>query len=212
MLFTKREEVQLKNCQIIPYYVSYKGMNCLQKAVGCEENLSDRIPAELKEAEDAYREQILPAIRKYNSRAIKEGKAVCIPVFSGHSMGGMLAHAMGAKFRRMSFGFMPLGHGNGIRHDFVGNENWQSANGTDADSHISLITEGDWVSDPKSASAAYLRLPPGKRYVIPWTLDSDKLNKEKGFRGLESRIIHRLHNANLQHFLNPLILPDYGRS
>ncbi len=78
----------------------------------------------------------------------------------GHSLGGMIAHAMGAKYNQASICFNPLGTGKGVRN-FIGEEQCKQANDANhANCHQSFVANEDWVSDDQhSKIAAFIKKP-----------------------------------------------------
>jgi hypothetical protein len=163
----------------------------LKDAVNCGENLADRVPPILKNCAAKFTE-FSEKISLANIEAKKNGQPIRIPVFAGHSMGGLIAQAMGAKFQRTSYVFNPLGIGDGVRNDFIGEENYNQANGNDGRSHVAIITAGDWVSDPRCASAKVLRPQLGTRIILPCLRDGKP----------ESNEMHNAFSGNLQMFLS----------
>jgi hypothetical protein len=95
-----------------------------------------------------------------------------VPIFTGHSMGGMLAHTVGAKHNYASIGFNPLGLGEGIRLfiDKGDRERCKRANDVaHAECHPSFVMRGDWVSDERGSKVARLLVKKpyiGQRYIM----------------------------------------------
>ncbi|MDR0740780.1 MAG: lysophospholipase [Puniceicoccales bacterium] len=82
-----------------------------------------------------------------------------VPIFTGHSMGGMLAHAMGAKYNYASVGFNPLGLGEGVRRFIDKGDRGRCKRANDvayAECHPSFAMRGDWVSDERGSKVARL--------------------------------------------------------
>jgi hypothetical protein len=170
MIFTADEISFLEanpNIRIAPYMIPYTPMSGLQDAIDCEQNLAGSVPDSLPTYENEYSDVICLKIENQNQK-VREGlsRTFHCPVLVGYSMGGMTCHALGAKYNRMSIAFNPLGHGDGVKK-WVGTGDWDRANGIAARSHQTYITEGDYVSDPQHASAAFFREVPGIRYILP---------------------------------------------
>jgi hypothetical protein len=181
MRFTDEERTSLRgsHCRIAPYIIPYGGQHNFWDRLNCEDNLSNCIPPNLIESEKELL-GILLYVRAHNEEVLRNDKGVFwCPVLGGHSMGAMIAHALAAKHRLMSFGFNPFGLGRGVELDFVGKDLMALANGAEAASHISIIVRGDWVSDPTSASSIVHRPPPGERFLIPCVLDVEGIRKKK---------------------------------
>jgi hypothetical protein len=168
MIFTADETAFLRShpdVSIAPYIVPYSCMQGLQDAIDCEQNLTGSVPDSLPAYEREYLDVICPKIDDLNQERAVSRTFYC-PVLVGLSMGGMMCHALGAKYGRMSIAFNPLGHGSGVK-EWVGIDRWNGAYGTDAQSHLTIITEGDTISDPRHASATLLRGVPGTRRILP---------------------------------------------
>lgn len=74
-------------------------------------------------------------------------------------MGGMLAHAMGAKYNYASVGFNPLGLGEGVRRFIDKGDRGRCKRANDvayAECHPSFAMRGDWVSDERGSKVARL--------------------------------------------------------
>jgi hypothetical protein len=106
-----------------------------------------------------------------------------VPIFIGLSMGGMLAHAVGAEHNCASIGFNPLGLGEGVR-EFIDRHavgSCKQANDVaHAECHPSFAMVGDWVSDEEGSKVASLFVKKpyiGQRYMMP-------ILEESGLRGM----------------------------
>ncbi|MDR2664621.1 MAG: hypothetical protein LBB14_03840 [Puniceicoccales bacterium] len=169
LLFTDEETECIREnpqIRIAPCMISYGPMTNFRDGVNCMKNLGNKISDEMIAYAEEYHSLFSEKIKKHNDEVFRAGNGTFLcPVFSGFSKGGMVAHALGVKFGRMSVGFNPLGHGDEVK-EFAGIDSWKTANGEQKRSHVSIIIEGDWVSDPQYAYSAFYRPPPGERYII----------------------------------------------
>jgi hypothetical protein len=201
ILFTGEEERQCQNRKVVPFFIPYDPLQAsTYDVIECEENLVGSVSEKFTDYDEEYR-RISKVIRDHNEEAAKNGGDIWAPVFVGLSKGGMAAHAMGAKYRRMSIAFNPFGIGEGVRRNFIGIANCKLADYGESKSHLSLITAGDWVSDPRSigsslTTAAIFRPTLGRRVVLPCKLDlPESGRKARAFR------IHNDVEQNFSRFL-----------
>ncbi len=115
-------------------------------------NIMDLTPKSIEHA-DHLVQKVIEKVN--NDNANKDIPYVVLML--GHSLGGMVAHSMGAKYNCASLGFNPLGIGEGIRDTIIGKDKVEQANDDEhANCHQSYIAEKDWVSDDEGFAVAKL--------------------------------------------------------
>ncbi|MDR2664631.1 MAG: hypothetical protein LBB14_03890 [Puniceicoccales bacterium] len=164
---------QLNTVQNVrPAVLWFDGMHDSSDEHQCIINLTGGVPAILYDYEEFVRDQ-LERIAEYNKNPGHTTKIV--PIFSGHSMGAMIATAIAAKEHYGSVGLNGLGLGRGIRERFVGKENMQWVDGN-PNAMLWLQEEKDDTSDP-SVSPIY-RAHPGKvfRFAASRSVEAEENN------------------------------------
>ncbi|MDR1366810.1 MAG: hypothetical protein LBJ13_02795 [Puniceicoccales bacterium] len=162
-LITPEKAQELKSQGIrdfTPLYIAFKPTTSASDVGADVRNIADGVPQNVRDADILAKtliDHLVPGV---------------VPVFTGHSMGGMLAHAVGAKHNCASIGFNPLGLGEGVR-EFIdeggGNRCEQANDVTHAECHPSFAMRGDWVSDGKGSKVARLFVKKpyiGQRYML----------------------------------------------
>lgn len=111
-------------------------------------NIANGLPVAMGYA-DKFVKQALDKIQIINEN-IGNNEVPLSPIIIGHSMGGLFAQAMGAKYDCPSIGFNPLRLGKGAIN-FVQEKNIERANSRKrANTHINVVMKGDWVAHPQN--------------------------------------------------------------
>jgi hypothetical protein len=159
----KARELQSQNpplTDFTPMYVVFRPTQSVADMKADIENIRNGVPQNVRDA-DALAQAIISNV-----------EPGVVPIFTGHSMGGMLAHAVGAKHNCASIAFNPLGLGEGVRKfidEGAGNRCGQANDAAHAECHSSFVMRGDWVSDEKGSlvAKAVVKKPYiGQRYVM----------------------------------------------
>jgi hypothetical protein len=188
----KAKELQSKTpplTEFTPLYVIFRPTQSIADGLADARNIGGHlgVPQNVRDA-DALAQTIIDHL-----------KPGVVPIFTGHSMGGMLAHAVGAKHNCASIGFNPLGLGSDVRKfidEGKGNgNNCKLANDVaHAECHPSLAMRGDWVSDGSGSLVAkvFVKKPDiGQRYMM---------EDRSGATGMANR--HNAYNDNIENIMN----------
>jgi hypothetical protein len=184
----KAKELQRSGrTEFLPVYISFRATEKFNDYVADVKNILNKLPNSVKDAD---------ALAKLIISKLQPG---VIPIFTGHSMGGMLAHSMGTKYNYASIGFNPLGLGTGVR-EFLGQDKCVTANDAlHAECHSSFIMRGDWVSDEEGSKIARIAVKKpyvGQRYVMP---------NESGIKGTK---LHRYYVRNIKRLVPQTEIPQ----
>jgi hypothetical protein len=188
-----------------PLYISFRGSRLNGQETSPEDFFAsarnivlDGCPQNVRDA-DALTKQIL-------SRLNNSGNEPVVPIFVGHSMGGMLAHAMGGKHNCASIGFNSLGLGEGVR-EFInangGDGNWcELANDVaHAGCHPSFAMQGDIVSDEEGSLIAQMVIKKpyiGQRYIMPNVSGSHGMSAHEDYYGNIFALNTKMREAHQQ--------------
>jgi hypothetical protein len=176
--------------EFTPLYVIFRPTQSVADGLADARNIGGRlgVPQNVRDA-DALAQTIIENLQPG-----------VVPIFVGHSMGGMLARAVGTKHNYASIGFNPLGLGRDVRK-FINKGSRgrckQANDATHAECHPSFVMRGDWVSDGSGslmARAVVKKSDIGQSYIM---------EDRSGVTGMFAR--HNAYAKNLeQHFTDAL--------
>jgi pimeloyl-ACP methyl ester carboxylesterase len=166
-LITPEKAQELKDqtppcTEFTPLYVVFRPTQSIADGLADARNIGGRlgVPQNVRDA-DALAQTIIENLQPG-----------VVPIFVGHSMGGMLARAVGTKHNYASIGFNPLGLGRDVRK-FInkgGSGRCKQANdAAHAECHPSFVMRGDWVSDSSGslvARAVVKKSDIGQSYIM----------------------------------------------
>ncbi|MDR2812454.1 MAG: hypothetical protein LBB05_01520 [Puniceicoccales bacterium] len=166
----KAQELQAQGLQdFTPLYISFRPTQTFGDMRADVRNIAGGVPKNVRDT-DIFAQTIIANLAPG-----------VVPIFTGHSMGGMLAHVAGAKHNCASIGFNPLGLGEGVRKfidDGDGSRCERANDVAHAECHPSFAMEGDWVSDGQGSQVArsLVKKPYiGQRYMMP--IEDDNIRK-----------------------------------
>jgi pimeloyl-ACP methyl ester carboxylesterase len=125
--------------------IGFYGVDNLAKTREAAIDVLGGTPPLLQEAEN-FTNQRLKTLQRYVAADV-----CVVPYFIGHSMGGMVAQAMGAAFNAGSVALNPLGMGSGCQ-GFVEKKArgalGRAMDAAHASMHIAFCSDGDWLRPP----------------------------------------------------------------
>jgi hypothetical protein len=157
--------------EFTPLYVVFAPTRTLADMKSDIKNITNGVPQSVRDA-DVLAETI--------NTNLETG---VVPIFTGHSMRGMLAPAAGARHNCASIGFNRLGLGEGIRKFIdkgTGGGCKQANDAAHAECHSSFAMHGDWVSDGSGSlvAKAFVKKPySGQRYMMENETRETDMNK-----------------------------------
>jgi hypothetical protein len=197
-LITPETAQQLRDQRLdsfTPLYVSFRCTAQLADFGADIRNIMNGVPQNVRDA-DVLAETIIDKLQPG-----------VVPIFTGHSMGGMLAHAVGAKRNYASIGFNPLGLGTGIREwidmETEGGGGCQRANDVNhAGCHPTFAMQGDWVSDEEGSRVANVAVKKsylGQRFMMEMKVSEEEIHRDQHNSFAENIKQHRdyMHAENI---------------
>jgi hypothetical protein len=158
----KAQELQGQDLtEFTPLYVSFRATKSFADARADAANVMGLAPDNMKDAVALA------------GTIIDNLQPDVVPIFTGHSMGGMLAHAAGVVHNYSSIGFNSLGFGGGSRKwidRHSEGKGCKRANDVNhAECHPTFAMRGDWVSDEEGSRVANVAAKKpyiGQRYIV----------------------------------------------